>query len=734
MSMQLDLVVRVPDAKNMCNWEVYISEQDGKQILGSDATIVRVKSRLFTVKTRSDVVVGDVWLGKGQAEWLDVHAEETVVVETSVRPQFTLRQVTISVHTLGSSDTELVSSEDLDSALRTNCNQRVLNISQNILMELSGTVLQCTPRKMKRSDGEFVMNGFIDDYTLFEFVSPDVDGKEGLAQVTIRSQNVRSVFRKDFSFAKLGIGGLGEQFFEIFRRAFAPRVFSEEVVEGLGIKHIRGMILHGPPGTGKTLIARKLAHCLRCADPKIVNGPEILNKYVGESEENIRKLFADAEEDYKKKGDEAQLHIIIFDEIDAICKKRGSQSDGTGAADGIVNQLLTKIDGVNEIKNVFVIGMTNRLDMIDEALLRPGRLELHMEIKLPSESGRLSILEIHTAKMKANGYLDKAFPLDGIAARTQNYSGAEIEGLVRSAASFALRRAASEGGAKQPSLRKSMTQEIKQFSNVDIGKIYVESQDFDEALKEVKPAFGVHSDEFEKHCAGAFLKYSDEFANVCESCTKSSQYLQQSETNSVFTMLLTGDKGSGTTALAAYLAKHANYPFARLVSNDDYVGSSESAKNDGIVQVFEDAYKSNLSVIVLDSIEDLIDYVPIGPTFSTAILQTIRASLKKRPSKPGCRLLVIATSSNTKLMEDCGLLGGFHVVKRIRSLTAGQICTVLKSMPGFAPEVAETIANRLKGANFGIKYISMAADMAVKRRDAIVTEEFLECLSDMTGL
>jgi vesicle-fusing ATPase len=178
----------------------------------------------------------------------------------------------------------------------------------------------------------------------------------------------------------MGIGGLDTEFSEIFRRAFASRVFPPGLVEKLGIEHVKGkllflyrvkrisyhsrlgLLLHGPPGTGKTLIARQIGKMLNAREPKIVNGPEILNKYVGASEENIRKLFEDAEKEvltlffllfphtahapytqYKEKGDESGLHIIIFDELDAIFKQRGSTSGGTGVGDTVVNQLLSKV-------------------------------------------------------------------------------------------------------------------------------------------------------------------------------------------------------------------------------------------------------------------------------------------------------------------------------------------------------------------------------------------------------
>jgi vesicle-fusing ATPase len=149
------------------------------------------------------------------------------------------------------------------------------------------------------------------------------------------------------------------------------------------------MLLYGPPGTGKTLIARQISKALHCEEPKIVNGPEIFDKYVGGSEKKIRELFEPAEKDMKTFGDESKLHIIIFDEIDAICRARGSTgSSGTGVNETVVNQLLSKMDGVDSLNNILVIGMTNRKDMIDEAMLRPGRLEIHLEIGLPDERGR----------------------------------------------------------------------------------------------------------------------------------------------------------------------------------------------------------------------------------------------------------------------------------------------------------------------------------------------------------
>nr|XP_020473532.1 vesicle-fusing ATPase-like [Monopterus albus] len=166
----------------------------------------------------------------------------------------------------------------------------------------------------------------------------------------------QTIINPDWNFEKIGIGGLDKEFCAIFRRAFASRVFPPDIVEPMGCKHVKGILLFGPPGCGKTLMARQIGKMLNAREPKVVNGPEILNKYRGESEANIRKLFADAEEEQKRLGANSGLHIIIFDELDAICKQKGTATSSAGVHDTVVNQLLSKIDGVEQLNNILVIG------------------------------------------------------------------------------------------------------------------------------------------------------------------------------------------------------------------------------------------------------------------------------------------------------------------------------------------------------------------------------------------
>jgi vesicle-fusing ATPase len=147
-------------------------------------------------------------------------------------------------------------------------------------------------------------------------------------------------------------------------------VYSPQVLSELGISHVRGILLFGPPGTGKTLIKREIGKMLNANEPKIVCGPQILGKYVDESEANIRDLFSEAKEEEKCCGVNSGLHIIIFDKIDAICHRRGTQdSETSGVHDMVVNQLLSKMDGIERLNNILIIGTTNRKEFIDEALL-----------------------------------------------------------------------------------------------------------------------------------------------------------------------------------------------------------------------------------------------------------------------------------------------------------------------------------------------------------------------------
>uniref|UniRef100_A0A8C7DW54 Vesicle-fusing ATPase n=1 Tax=Oncorhynchus kisutch TaxID=8019 RepID=A0A8C7DW54_ONCKI len=469
----------------------------------------------------------------------------------------------------------------------------------------------------------------------------------------------QSIINPDWNFERMGIGGLDKEFSDIFRRAFASRVFPPDIVEQMGCKHVKGILLFGPPGCGKTLMARQIGKMLNAREPKVVNGPEILNKYVGESEANIRKLFADAEDEQKRLGANSGLHIIIFDEIDAICKQRGSMAGSTGVHDTVVNQLLSKIDGVEQLNNILVIGMTNRPDLIDEALLRPGRLEVKMEIGLPDEKGRVQILNIHTAKMRQFNLLGSDVDVSELAAETKNYSGAELEGLVRAAQSTAMNRHIKASATVEVDLEKAVN-------------LQVHRDDFLASLdNDIKPAFGTNSEDYASYIMNGIIKWGDPVTAVLDDGELLVQQTKNSDRTPLVSVLLEGPPNSGKTALAAKIAEESQFPFIKICSPDKMIGHSEIAKCQAIKKIFEDAYKSQLSCVVVDDIERLLDYVPIGPRFSNLVLQALLVLLKKPPPK-GRKLLIIGTTSRKDVLQEMEMLDAFSTTIHIPNISRGE--------------------------------------------------------------
>uniref|UniRef100_A0A915MDW3 Vesicle-fusing ATPase n=2 Tax=Meloidogyne incognita group TaxID=654580 RepID=A0A915MDW3_MELJA len=510
----------------------------------------------------------------------------------------------------------------------------------------------------------------------------------------------KALINPDWDFQQMGIGGLDKEFSDIFRRAFASRVFPPEFIEQLAMKHVRGILLFGPPGTGKTLIARQIGKMLNAREPKIVNGPEILDKFVGESESKMRKLFADAEEEWRRCGSNSGLHIIIFDEIDAICKQRGSMTGATGVHDTVVNQLLTKLDGVEQLNNILVIGMTNRKDMIDEALLRPGRIEVQLEISLPDENGRVQILKIHTARMREYNKLDPSVNIAELAHKTKNFSGAELEGLVRAAQSSAMNRLVKAGGKVQ-------------VDEDAVEKLMITSDDFEHALEhDVKPAFGHNDEDLGRLLYGGLICWGDSVTKVLDSGDLLIKETAAPDTRGFVRALLAGPANSGKTYLAAHIAKKSEFPFIKVCSPEDMVGYTESAKCSQLRKIFEDAYKSPLGCIIIDNIERLLDYSPIGPRYSNLVLQALLVLLGKRPPK-NRRLLIIATTSTEHFLREANLLYSFSSIIHVECLTKPEhVCAVLEEIGGFESKEINCIKSKLINVkfSFGIKHMLEVLD------------------------
>ncbi|CAF1205720.1 unnamed protein product [Adineta steineri] len=530
-----------------------------------------------------------------------------------------------------------------------------------------------------------------------------------------------SIINPDFDFKTMGIGGLDAEFNAIFRRAFASRVFPPEIVYQLGMKHCRGILLYGPPGTGKTLMARQIGKMLNAREPKIVNGPQILDKYVGESEANVRKLFAEADEEEKRLGPNSGLHIIIFDEIDAICKARGSSQSSAGVSDTVVNQLLSKIDGVDQLNNILIIGMTNRRDMIDEALLRPGRLEVQIEIGLPDETGRQQILNIHTNRLREHNKLSSDVDIKEFSELTRNFSGAELEGLVRAAMSFAMNR------------------HIKAGKSVEVDpdaadKLKVCRADFMHAYEnDVKPAFGISKEEFDSYISNGIILWGQSVTDVLEEGQLRIRQTIKSEMTPLVSILIEGPPNSGKTALAAHIALLSKFPYLKFCTAQTMLGFSELAKCQQLKKIFEDAHKSS---VVVDELETLLEYAPVGPRYSNNVLQTMKL-LFKRPPPKGRKLLIIATTTYRDILDQLGLLASFSKQIHISNMSSGQhILHVLNEIECFNNDELRYLEKKLfdKKLFIGIKSLLDLIEVARQADDSSRVARFLGQLEEVAGM
>ncbi|HIP25855.1 MAG TPA: AAA family ATPase, partial [Archaeoglobus profundus] len=307
------------------------------------------------------------------------------------------------------------------------------------------------------------------------------------------------------------IGGL-EHAKQELREAIEWPLKYPELFKALNIKPPKGILLYGPPGTGKTLLAKAVANEAN-ANFISVKGPELLSKWVGESEKHVREMF--------RKARQVAPCIIFFDEIDALAPRRGTGAD-TNVTERVVSQLLTELDGLEELKDVVVIAATNRPDMIDPALLRPGRIERHIYIPPPDKKSRKEIFKVHLRgkplaydvedvkkaidelkkelkdekKLKALEKIKiEEFDIEKVpeevrnelenklkdiiaswlAERTEGYTGADIEAVCREAGMLAMRENIKPGMSRE---------EVKELAK----KIRITRKHFEEALKKVKPS------------------------------------------------------------------------------------------------------------------------------------------------------------------------------------------------------------------------------------------------------
>lgn len=378
------------------------------------------------------------------------------------------------------------------------------------------------------------------------------------------------------------LGGLKNEVQKIREMVELP-MRHPELFEKIGVEAPKGVLLYGPPGTGKTLLAKAVAGETN-AHFISLSGPEIMGKYYGESEERIREIFTQAEENSPS--------IIFIDEIDSIAPKRDEVSGEVEKR--IVSQLLTLLDGMKSRGKVVVIAATNRPDSIDPALRRPGRFDREIEIGIPDDSGRSEILSIHTRGMP----IDEKVDLQQIAKTTHGFVGADLEVLSKEAAMRSLRRILPEIDLDEDKISTEVLQ-----------KIQITSEDFRDALKEVRPSalreVQVQIPNISWDDVGGLESLKEELKEAVEWPIKHKEAFDYVDVEAPKGILLHGPPGTGKTLIAKALAKMTESNFISIKGPEllsKWVGESEK----GVREIFRKARQAAPCIIFLDEVDALV--------------------------------------------------------------------------------------------------------------------------------
>ena len=384
------------------------------------------------------------------------------------------------------------------------------------------------------------------------------------------------------------IGGLHEEIQRIREMVELP-LRHPELFQRLGIRPPQGVLLHGPPGCGKTLLARAVANESE-ANFFPINGPEIMNKFYGGSEQNVRDIFQQAQKNSPS--------IIFIDELDAIAPKRG---EVTGEVERrVVAQLLASMDGLTGRQNVIVVGATNRPDALDPALRRPGRFDREIEIGVPDKKGRHEILQIHTRGMP----LAKEVDLRKLADMSHGYTGADLAGLCRETAMKTLRRYLPEINLEEERTPPSVLE-----------KMEIRMEDFLNAYKEITPTamreVYIEVPTTRWTDIGGLENVKNELKEAVEWPIKTPEVFTRLGILPPKGILLFGPPGCGKTLLARAVATESEANFITIKGPEvfsKWVGESEKA----IREVFRKGRMASPAVIFFDEFDSLVPRRGLG--------------------------------------------------------------------------------------------------------------------------
>ena len=428
------------------------------------------------------------------------------------------------------------------------------------------------------------------------------------------------------------IGGLGPEIKKIREMIELP-MKHPELFERLGVEAPKGVLLHGPPGTGKTLLARALASETN-SHFQTLSGPEIMSKYYGESEERLREIFKEAEEEAPS--------IIFIDEIDSIAPKR---EEVTGEVERrIVAQLLAVMDGLESRGKVVVIGATNRPDSLDPALRRPGRFDREIEIGVPNREARLEVLQIHARGMP----LAEDVKLEKLADITHGFVGADLAALAREAGMRALRRIVPE-----------LDLDVESIPVEILNKIVVVNEDFVDALRELEPSAMrevlVESPNVRWDDIGGLAEVKQELMEAVEWPLAYPKLFSHMAASPPKGIMLYGPPGTGKTLMAKAVATESQANFISVKGPEflsKWVGESERAVRD----TFRKARQAASTVLFFDEMDSIAPARGSGTGDSHVTERMISQILSEMDGLEALHNVVVIAATNRPDIIDPALL------------------------------------------------------------------------------